>query len=183
MKQSNKGLIAILFIIIFLFAVIMGLLFGKNDKNQITNSLSDKYEQYLSNLKTSIENNYEEYSNNVINSDSIILGTNYNFTITKNLELLFTTSNNQYEKYKVSENVLNMFLIEEGNGGFKYLYFIKTDGSLNKLCVDCLKEDSEIKIEVKDNKYIINVTQGLFDYEVSGARGPIFIDIDGNIST
>ena len=99
------------------------------------------------------------------------------------MHLLFTTSNKKYDKFKVSSDVLNMFLVEVGNGGFKYLYFIKTDGSLNKFCVDCIKEDGKIKVEKDSKKYIVNVNQGLFDYEVSGFRSPIFVDINGNIFT
>ena len=55
--------------------------------------------------------------------------------------------------------------------------------SLNKFCVDCIKEAGKIKVEKDSKKYIVNVNQGLFDYEVSGFRSPIFVDINGNIFT
>lgn len=149
--------------------------------SEVSLSADERYHNYLTNLESNIKEKYEKYSNNVITGNSMILDTDINFTITKDLNLLFTTGDKKYNNYKLSENVLNMFLVYTGNGGYQYLYFIKNDGSLNKFCVDCLNEDKTLKVEKVNFKNIVNITQGLFDYEFSGASDPIFIDIDGNI--
>ena len=206
-QKSNKGVIGVLIaIIILLLLIICFLLFGnktlnkckddinittptttKTIENNVQNngvkSSDELYSDYLSNLKNGITSKYETYSNNVVSGHSHYLDTNYDFTIKKNLDLVFTTGDKKYNNYKVSDNVLNMFLIDAGNGGYTLLYFIKADGSLNKMCIDCLNENDTVKIEKENKKYIVNVTQGLFDYEYSGAPGPIFIDINGNVET
>lgn len=198
-EKNNRGLVCVLVVIIVLLLCAVGyLLFGKDllnknnsststDNNNIQTtdikSADELYNEYLLNLKKEIENEYKEYSDNVINGKSMSLDTDYKFTIKNNLDLVFTTGNNKYSDYKISENVLNMFLIDVGNGGYKYLYFIRTDGSLNKMCIDCLSEDSTVKVETENKKNIVNITQGLFGYNYSGAHGPIFIDIEGNIET
>ena len=177
--KNNKILNGVLIaVIIILLGILIYLQFINNKSS---NNIDKIYNNYLVNLKNNIINKYEDYSNNVVEVSNDYLDTVYTFTINKNLNLILTTRDNKYNNYKVSDNVLNMFLIDVGNGGFKYLYFIKDDGSLNKLCIDCIKEEGNVKVEKEDKKYIVNVIQGVFDYEVSGAPGPIFIDINGNI--
>jgi hypothetical protein len=205
-QKNNKGFIGVLIaIIVLLLCVVLYLLFGKDMLNSKTNdnsttttttkidnnivqsnntkSADELYNEYLSNLKTGITSKYDTYSNNVVTGKSMYLDTGYEFTIKKNLDLVFTTANKKFSDHKISENVLNMFLIDVGNGGYTYLYFIKTDGSLNKMCIDCLNENNTVKVEKENKKNIVNITQGLFDYEFSGAPGPIFIDINGNVET
>ena len=160
-------------IIIILLCLVCYLLFGEeifkdntsntpkvsdNFQNSTTKTTDELYNEYLTNLKKEITDNYKTYSNNVVSGTSMYLNTDYNFTIDKNLNLTFTTNDGKYTNYKVSENVLNMFLIEVGNAGYKNLYFIKTDGSLNKMCIDCLKEDTTVNVIKEDKKNIINVT-------------------------
>ena len=194
MEKNKKGLIAVLIVIIVLLLCALGyLLFGKDLLNKKENNAviqpevvteittEELYKTYLANLKKEITTKYDEYNNNVVSGKSRYLDTTYDFTIKKNLDLVFTTDDKKYNNYKVSENVLNMFLIDAGNGGYTLLYYIKTDGSLNKMCIDCLAEEEKVKVEQVDKKYIVNVTQGLFDYEFSGSPEPIFIDIKGNM--
>lgn len=198
-NKNNKTIMGVLVgIIIILLCLVCYVLFGEeifkdnasntpkvsdNSQNSTTKTTDELYNEYLTNLKKEITDNYKTYSNNVVSANSVYLNTDYNFTIDKNLNLTFTTNDGKYTNYKVSENVLNMFLIEIGNAGYRNLYFIKADGSLNKMCIDCLKEDNTVKVLKEDRKNIINVTQGLFEYQNSGASGPIFIDITGNIET
>ena len=169
--KERKLTTKLIIIIILLIMCIIFLLFNKKEENKT-------YTKYLTNLEQNIKTKYDDYNNNVINDSSEILNTTYSINITKKLDLMFKS--NDADK-KLDTNVLNMFLIEEGNGGFKYLYFIKKDGSLNKICIDCYKETNEFKIEKINKDNIVNVTQGLFDNEVSGYTGPIFIDLNGNI--
>ena len=138
------------------------------------------YTNYLTNLKDSIKKNYKDYSNNVVLYESEATDINYTFTITKDLELKLSTSDKKYTDKKVSDDVVSMFLVSVGNGGYKNLYFIKTDGTLNYVCVDCISENEKVEIKKQDLKNIVLVTDGLFDYQYSGAAGAIFVDIQGN---
>ena len=91
-----------------------------------------------------------------------------------------------------------MFLIEEGQAGWKYLYYIKTDGTVKVVGID---DNIESKVnDVDDNgnilkvngnfefkskkieklKNIINVFRGSFGL-LSGWAEAIFTDIEGNL--
>lgn len=145
-------------------------------------SSDDLYKEYLSNLKKSIQSNYKDYSNNVISYESVEdENTIYTFTITKDLKLLLDSKSKSISEYKISDDVLSMFQIRIGNGGYNYIYFIKADGTLNSLCIDCIDSTSSIKVEKENAKNIVSVIQGAFDYEYSGTEGTILVDIDGNV--
>lgn len=112
-----------------------------------------------------------------------IYDTSYSFLINEKLELFITSNSFKLDNYKISDNVLNMFLVEEGNGGYHYLYFIKNDGSLNKTCISCLtSSDNTPKIENVNAKYIVNVIQSSSGNEDESVNPiSLYIDIDGNI--
>ena len=141
---------------------------------------NEVYTKYLTNLKNNIVKNYKVFTNNQITSKSKILDTNYTFIINKNLELLFTMGN-KYTNYKISNDVLNIFLINTGNGGYSTLYFIKSVGSLHSMCIECINDNNKITINKEKYTNIVNVIQGDFSDGYSGAPDAIFIDIEGNM--
>ena len=146
------------------------------------NKIEDLYKSYLDNLKKDITTKYNDNNYNVING-KYYNDTLYTFSITKDLDLVFTSYDSKFNQYKVSDNVLNMFIVETGNGGFKTLYFIKSDGSLNSLAIDSIADTGKIDVKKENKEYIVNVTTGGFDLNESGAYGPIFIDVKGNVFT
>ena len=145
------------------------------------NDSDKKYSNYIKNLKESLSKLNKEDSNNkfFISSNSMYFEKGYSFEIYNN-KLLFNLEDelvkNTYKDYVISENVLDMFLVSKGNGGYKYLYFIKEDGSLNSFCVECLL-NSEMKIKKVELKRIVSVKEII----TSEAREAVFIDIDGNV--
>ena len=208
-EKSNKGVITLLIVIIIILLCLVGyLLIGRDllnkdssgnttttantDSSDTKNKMSaaEKYQVYLSNLekqiRSSYNNNDKVYYKNLINGKNNFYDTFYEISINKNKELLFSSKELSLNNYKVSDGVLNMFVIEEGNAGYEYLFFVKKDGTINKFCISCITtEDKTPKIEKEDVKYVVSVMQGNFGKEVdeSGWVSPIFIDIDGNIIT
>ena len=184
-ERESKMIITILVCIILILCIIVGGVLFVNTKSNITKgfngNVSSNYARYLTNLEDEIRKNYNDSNKNQIRSNSVVLNTYYTVTITKDLELMFNTDDKKFDNVKLSDNVVNMFLIDYGNGGFKYLYFIKTDGTLNKICIDNIRAQSPINIEKTELNNIVNVTQGIINDEVSGDLTPIFIDIDGNM--
>jgi len=197
-ENKNNILIAFMIILVFIVLGLLGyivydkVILDDNDTNisnvdkgnNVELSADELYANYLKKLKNNLNEVYKEYDAEVsIDSNSYVWDKGYNFTITKDGRLLMTLLPEEYEEkynnYELSKNVLQMFLVETGNGGYKTLYFIKEDGSLNSFCIECISND---KFEIKKEKYknIVNVVETLFDLTYSGAYGPVFIDIKGN---
>ena len=91
------------------------------------------------------------------------------------LKIYFSSSK---ESKTVSTNVLSFYVIYEGNGGWKYIYAIKEDGTVTKV-------DANQNLIVQDNynnlKNIIQVLPGTYN-DYSGVGHAIFVDINGNIT-
>lgn len=86
----------------------------------------------------------------------------------------------KYNKYKIDDNVLDFFVVEEGNGGYKYLYYITNDGSLYVINADGLEDSIKPrKININNVISVIEVTDGYNDG--GGEREALFVDIEGNI--
>lgn len=205
-KQKSKECI---FLIVILIIVIMGLIgyivYDKNSYNQnfsndtimkTDNEISDKnidtettnnlYNKYLNNLKTNITKNYDNFNNNYEYVENLETGLEYSLKIEKNGDLNLSFYNEdlkqKYNNYKLSGDVLTMFLIQVGQSGFYNVYFLKNDGTIFSQCIDCLALE-DVALKKENYKNIVNIIQGGFDMEYSGVDGPIFIDIEGNIYT
>jgi hypothetical protein len=150
-------------------------------------SADELYAKYLKNLKTNLSNiDTNKDANVAISSNSYIFDGYYSFKIDKDGNLLMTIDdknyNSKYNNYVLSKNVLQMFLVNFGNGGYKTLYFIKEDGTLNKLCVECIA-DGQFSITQDSHKNIVNIVSANIDISKGGSWTPIFIDIEGNTFT
>lgn len=156
-----------------------------NEDNSIDKA-DNLYQKYLNNLKTNIKENYNNFNKNYKYIENEDTGLEYSLEIDKDFNLILSFSNEKlqqkYNNYILSENVLNMFLIQIGQSGFYNVYFLKTDGTLFSQCIDCLATEN-INLKQENYKNIVNIIQGGFDMEYSGVNGPIFIDIEGNIYT
>lgn len=141
-------------------------------KNDI--SADELYSNYLKKLKTNLTKTYTENDGEGNISGDLF---KYNFTLNKEGILSMSIKENTYE---VSNKVLEMFLVDTGNGGYKNLYFIKEDGTLNYFCADCVT-DGNFDIKKSEHKNIVNVMNSSFGVTTSGANSPVFIDIEGNV--
>ena len=194
--DKRKFVVATIILSILVLALSSYLIYDKvlakdKDANDIVENNKDNelnpnelYSNYLIKLKNNLEKVYNENDAEVrISSKSDMLDY-YDFTLTKDGILLLSISKNEfkskYTNYEVSKDVLKMFLVNIGNGGYKNLYFIKEDGTLNSLCVDCIANN---QYEIKQLNYnnIINVVNSSFSKSKSGAYQPLFIDIEGNV--
>ena len=90
--------------------------------------------------------------------------------------------NSKYNQYKLADNVLSFYIINVGQDTFNTLYFINQDGTVSYCNIesDVLNNNG---ITIKNDleyKNIVSITSGVFG-TYSGAHGPFFIDIDGNV--
>lgn len=192
-KDTNKGLLVLVVVLSLLVLGLSSYLIYdkvlKEDKEIVENNDSSKeednsltdndklYSEYLKKLKKNLESFYNENDSEIRINNNFANGNPYSIVIDKKGTLLMSTRNDNYE---ISNNVLEMFLIDVGNGGYKSLYFIKEDGTLNSFCVDCVLDEG-INVKQLENKNIVNVVNSAFGITASGAYGPAFIDIEGNV--
>lgn len=156
----------------------------EDEKKGIT--ADEIYKNYLDNLKENIQENYgikdDTYLYNNINEISDYFNNNYEIELNENLELILNYGD-KFRDYKISNDVVDFFNIYVGNGGFKQLYFITSNGELYSADIEIsISDNKKIEINKVNKKNIISVIEGLQgDIEGGGASVPIFIDIEGNM--
>lgn len=143
------------------------------------------YQIFAKNLKSHLSR-YDENNLNrqFVNNDNV----RYPYTVylNENGSLFVKYSNSElnakYGDYKISDDVLSFYVIETGNGGMSLLYFINGDGTIGSADVEFVSDSNQITVK-KDLGYknIVSIVSGSFGDGYSGAQGPIFIDINGNI--
>ena len=143
-------------------------------------SSDERYKEYLNNLKSSIQSKLKGEHGDldeqlIVLSITSLIGNEYlNFVIDKDLNL---KENNQV----LDTNVLNMFVSNSGNGGYKTLYYIKEDGKIYYIRItpqaEIVKQDSNVKEnKCKNITNIINIANMV-------SNSTLFIDVDGKIYT
>lgn len=183
---KKKG--SYLSLIIILFAMVCFLTdYIIIDRNLSGNSVSDvvnSYEKYVKNMISERQSKFEDrvlYRSTV---DSDIINERYMIELTKDGELSVEYFNN-YESKVIATGVLNYYLINVGQESGKVLYFINEDGTVGKVSNIEYNHTSidDISVEQKINNLtnIVTIVDGSFSEGLSGHRGPIFIDINGNI--
>lgn len=143
------------------------------------------YQIFAKNLKSQLSR-YDENNLNrqFVNNDNV----RYPYTVylNENGSLFVKYSNSElnakYGDYKITDNALSFYVIEIGNGGMSLLYFINGDGTIGSADVEFASDSNQITVK-KDLGYknIVSIVSGSFGDGYSGAQGPIFIDINGNI--
>ena len=158
----------------------------KKDSSTVQTS-EERYKKYLDSLAASIkknyvssheteENQYEKWTKDKYNRQTFsVLDKWYSVAVTSNLELVY--SYGEAKDQHIDDNVVSFFTIHTGNGVYKSLYYITTDGKLHVANLESfLYENEVLKKEELEFKNIIEVKQG-----TSTAAIPIYIDIDGNV--
>ena len=99
------------------------------------------------------------------------------------LKVIYYSKDNSSDSKFIANDVLNYYIIHYGNGGYKGLYFIYKDGSVGFANIEqAYMNNEDITLKNIDNvKNIVTIVQGSFSDGLSGHRGPIYIDIDGNM--
>ncbi len=147
--------------------------------------IKNDYQIFSKNLKSQLSK-YDDNNLNrqFVNNDNV----RYPYTVylNENGSLFVKYSNdelnNKYGDYKITDNALSFYVIETGNGGMSLLYFINVDGTIGSADVEFISDSNQITVK-KDLGYknIVSIVSGSFGDGYSGAQGPIFIDINGNI--
>ena len=165
MKKILLGLLFGLVICFTSFAVLYKtkvILFSKNEevkcennngddvKNEVTISDEESeklYKEYLSRRKNETRIEFES-GLITLSSQSRLYESTISATLDSEFNLKLTIPD-----FKDYTN----YLVDDGNGGYEYLYYITEDGTLKVVCIECLMyEDFKIKT-VTDKKYIVSV--------------------------
>lgn len=154
----------------------------------VTKSSDERYKEFITNLASSIKKNYindhkqiegSYETSDIYNSERMRGGANnngYTVAVKNNLELIYSYQTT--DERHIADNVVSFFDVYVGNGGYKTLYFITTDGVLHSVNLELhLFENEELKIADLDYKNIVEIKTGA----TTSASVPIFIDIDGNV--
>jgi hypothetical protein len=192
-KSNNVVLIVIIAIVLFAAGVLVGkyvLTTTEINKEENTNIKEntnttddsttievDKYAEYLENLEASMNKSYTAYTHPKIRVSNEMLSLTYIIKITNDNELMLDSK-------KVADDVVSMFVVPNGNGGFNSLYFINKEGKLSVAKHEeyLYNKETTLSIESLDYENIVNVTSGIQSTDgMAGTYTPIFTDIDGNV--
>ena len=146
---------------------------------------SNNYDDFSKNLKESLsklDNSKRMYQS--IRSEFVKGGYSVYIKEDGSLYIQFYDSdlNSKYNQYKLADNVLSFYIINVGQDTFNTIYFINEDGTVSYCNIESdiiNNNDITIKNDL-EYKNIVSITSGVFG-TYSGAHGPFFIDIDGNI--
>ncbi len=185
MKDFKNIIIIMLTIIIVLLSVIV----YKQFKNtNVLNNEENNYGKYAKKLSDEI-NNFSDSNYLSQRVDHEMLQSVYYVTLNKNKELHIEYSNeelnNVFGNYKISDNVISFYIINDGQAFFNNLYYIKTDGTVGKADVESPNINNK-NITITNDlglKNIVTILPTTFDSQESGYHGPTFVDINGNIFT
>ena len=157
------------------------------DNTQVTENDTYKYNEFadkiVSERKTFFEG--ESLYRTTVDGNNMIDVKYYDVELNPEgeLKVIYYSKDNSSDSKFIANDVLNYYIIHYGNGGYKGLYFIYKDGSVGFANIEqAYMNNEDITIKSIDNvKNIVTIVQGSFSDGLSGHRGPIYIDIDGNM--
>lgn len=204
MENKNNGLIIIIIVLSLLVLGLGGFIIydkvltdkaienntnneaAKSHDKQTSANTNNSYELFANNLKSQFSK-YDDNNQNYLYVNSDIVKGGYEVYLNERQTLFVKYLNEElnakYGEYKIADNVLSFYVIAAGQGGGNMLYFINEDGTVGSVNTEYeIGNDNQIIIK-KDLGYknIVSIINGAFDKKTSGANGPIFIDINGNI--
>ena len=157
------------------------------DNTQVTENNTNKYNEFadkiISERKTFFEG--ESLYRTTVDGNNMIDVKYYDVELNPEgeLKVIYYSNDNSSDSKFIANDVLNYYIIHYGNGGYKGLYFIYKDGTVGFANIEQAymnKEDITLK-NIDNVKNIVTIVQGSFSDGMSGYRGPIYIDIDGNM--
>lgn len=185
MKDFKNVIIFMLTIIIALLSIV---LYKEVKKTNVSKDVENNYEKYAKKLSDEINN----FGDSIYLSQRVeheMLQSIYYVTLNKNKELYIEYSdkklNNAFGNYKISDNVISFYIINDGQSFFNSLYYIKTDGTVGKADVETPNINNK-NVNINNDlgfKNIVTILPTTFDSQESGYHGPTFVDINGNIFT
>lgn len=187
MEKKNK-------IIMFIMVVLLVILASIS-----TYLIYDKYYRATDNEDKVAENSYTIFSQNFKKELSKYDKNNYNYQIVTNqiiedgyaitlnekgslyVKYFNKELNDKYGTYKLADNVLSFYVINDGQNFGNMLYFINEDGTVGKADTEYRMNNNISVIKDIGYKNIVSIISGTFGDDYTGTHGPIFIDINGNL--
>ncbi len=158
-----------------IFIDIEGNMYIGEDNTSVLKSNTTEYTKYLSKLNNEINNKYNGTKRQYMSSNRTGAYGELTYYIELSKDKILKINDK-----KVADNVLEYFVSDNGNGGAKSLYYITTNGELYKVNHEVsLYDKTDITPKKLLYKNIVSVLSGVLD----NSRGPIFIDIEGNMYT
>lgn len=174
---------------------------NSNNEENIKNETSDdRYNEYLKNLENAINNHFQKvpdvsddelakldyekyYSQQSYCGNTADGGIKYCISLDNKI-LNLKLSNNEESTVKLSDNVLNYFIVSIGQYGYKNLYYITTTGKIYEVDHEMQIDEGVDNLNKKELnlKNIVNVI-GIDAGLLSSSEDVAFIDIDGNLFT
>ena len=172
----------------------------KNEGNIKNETSDDRYNDYLKNLENAINNHFQKvpdisddelskldykkyYSQQSYCGSTADSGIEYCISLDNKI-LNLKLSNNEESTVKLSDNVLNYFIVNVGQVGYKNLYYITTTGKIYEVDHEMQIDEgvdnlNKKELNLKNIVNVIGVNAGL----LSSSGDVAFIDIDGNLFT
>lgn len=185
MEKKYKTILFIMVVLLVIFASISTyLIYDKYYIRDEQNQPENNYNIFAQNLKKELSKydnnnyNYQRVTNEIV-PDGYEISINEKGTLYVryfNKEL-----NDKYGKYKIADNVLSFYVINDGQNFGNMLYFINEDGTVGKASAEYRMNDNISVIKDIGYKNIVSIISGTFGDEFTGYHGPIFIDINGKI--
>ena len=182
MKKGNNSLTLL---VIILLIIVLGLTFYIVYDKMLNNGRIQSYSYDLSkrttvqavrqdNIEVLVDtdgNAYLYMIDDLDNESNMQIKTNL-----KNIEKQFKTYSPTGYRYKLDiSNVLTVYYVHKGNGGFSYFIFVKDNGKLAYLSYDKLIYDGEIEIKDIDNlENVVSVVDNTY------SMTPYVITLDGS---
>lgn len=160
----------------------------------------ERYNDYLKNLENAINNHFQKvpdisddelskldykkyYSQQSYCGSTADSGIEYCISLDNKI-LNLKLSNNEESTVKLSDNVLNYFIVSIGQYGYKNLYYITTTGKIYEVDHEMQIDEgvdnlNKKELNLKNIVNVIGVNAGL----LSSSGDAAFIDIDGNLFT
>ena len=173
---------------------------SKNEENIKNETSDDRYNEYLKNLENAINNHFQKvpdvsddelakldyekyYSQQSYCGNTADGGIKYCISLDNKI-LNLKLSNNEESTVKLSDNVLNYFIVSIGQYGYKNLYYITTTGKIYEVDHEMQIDEGVDNLNKKELnlKNIVNVI-GIDAGLLSSSGDVAFIDIDGNLFT
>ena len=182
-KYKINLFIMVVFLVIFV-SISTYLIYDKYYIRDEQNQSENNYNIFAQSLKKELSKydnnnyNYQRVTNEIV-PDGYEISINEKGTLYVryfNKEL-----NDKYGKYKIADNVLSFYVINDGQNFGNMLYFINEDGTVGKASAEYRMNDNISVIKDIGYKNIVSIISGTFGNEFTGYEGTIFIDINGRI--
>ena len=185
MGKKYKTILFIMVVFLVIFASISTyLIYEKYYINNKQNQTENNYNIFAQSLKKELS----KYDNNNYNYQRVtneIVPDGYEISINEKgclyVRYFNKELNDKYGKYKIADNVLSFYVINDGQNFGNMLYFISEDGTVGKADTEYRMNDNISVIKDIGYKNIVSIISGTFGDEFAGYEGPIFIDINGRI--